>query len=274
MTRLRISVAALGAFWTVALLAGSGWAGVAVDGLVHERTAQPGEAYRGTIIVRNTGDASRRARVYQTDYLFFSDGRNVYGAAGVDERSNAGWLTLSTDYLELPPNGSVPVEYVAAVPPDGSLRGSYWSLVMIEELPADARGSGRDGVPAGSMQSTVRQALRYGVHLVTHVGDTGSREIRFADKALVETEDGARTLYVDVENTGERTLRPHLWLELHDSSGGRPGRFETGPKRLYPGTSVRYAVDLTEAASGSYQALVVIDNGDEHVFGAQYGVTF
>ena len=51
-------------------------------------------------------------------------------------------------------------------------------------------------------------------------------------------------------------------------------RFETDRKRLYPGTSVRYSVDLTEVASGSYQALVVVDNGDEHVFGAQYGLEF
>lgn len=124
------------------------------------------------------------------------------------------------------------------------------------------------------MRAGIRQVVRYAIQLVTHMGETGSREIRFADRALVLGEDGTRRLHVDVENTGERSLRPYLWVELHDSTGGRLGRFESDRKRLYPGTSVRYMIDLSGAPSGSYQALVVVDNGDEHVFGAEYGLEF
>lgn len=274
MTRVRIPAAVVGAIWALAVLAGACEAGIAVDGLVHERIAEPGETYNGTIVVRNSEDVTRRARVYQTDYLFFSDGTNVYGTAGSGARSNARWITLSSNYVEVPPNGSAPVQYVAVVPADGSLSGSYWSLVMVEELPVGGPGDESGGGAPAGMQAAVRQALRYGIHLVTHMGETGSREIRFTDKALIEAEDGMRTFRVDVENTGERSLRPHVWVELHDSGGGRLGRFQTDRKRLYPGTSVSYSVNLTGVASGSYQALVVVDNGDEHVFGAQYGLEF
>jgi hypothetical protein len=263
---------AAGAFCLLALCAGDATAGIAVDGLVHERVAKPGETYQGTITVRNTDDQRRCARLYQKDYLFFSDGTNVYGTAGEDARSNAEWISLSSNYVEVPARGSATVEYVAGVPRDESLTGSYWSLIMIEELPGDEAG-GLKNAP-DEMQARVRQALRYGVQLVTHLGDTGERTVRFTDKALVQPGDGTRTLQVDVENTGERCLRPHLWVELHDSSGSRLGRFESDMKRLYPGTSVRYSVDLSSAPSGSYQALVVVDNGDEHVFGAQYTMEF
>lgn len=272
MKQRRIAAVACGVVCVLVLWAGAGAAGIAVDGLVHERVAKAGETHRGTITVRNTADEPRTARLYQKDYMFFSDGTNVYGTAGGDARSNAQWISLSSNYVEVPAHGSVEVEYATDVPPDESLKGSYWSLVMVEELP-----QGSDDGPEstlGDMQARVNQVLRYGVQVVTHLGDTGDRAVRFADKALEQSTDGTRTLRVDVENTGERCMRPHVWVELHDSSGLRLGRFECDRKRLYPGTSVRYVVDLTGAPSGSYEALVVVDNGDEHVFGAQYGMEF
>jgi hypothetical protein len=274
MKELRSQTAVVGLACAIVLLTGACRAGIAVDGLVHERLAQPGETYRGAVTVRNAGNEPVRARLYQTDYLFFSDGSNTYGSPGSVERSNAGWVTLSSNYVEVPPNGSAPVEYVAVVPADGTLLGSYWSLVMVEELVAADPEDSPENAGAGEMRAAVGQIVRYGIHIVTHIGETGSREVMFTDKALVVTDDGARVLHVDVENVGERSLRPYLWVELHDSAGGRVDRFESDRRRLYPGTSVRYAVDLTGARSGSYQALVVVDNGDEHVFGAQYGLEF
>ncbi len=253
------------------LLAGVSHGGIAVDGLVHEQVSGSGETYTGIVTVRNAVGEPRRARLYQKDYLFYSDGTNVYGEPGGDERSNASWITFSANYVEVPGEGSVEVEYTVKVPADESLLGSYWSLLMVEELPA---GSAGDAEGAATQHSSVTQVLRYGVQMVTHIGSTGETAVTFAGKTLVRAEDGTRTLMVGVENTGERSMRPRLWVELHDPSGGRLGRFESEPRRLYPGTSVRFEVDLTDAPSGSYQALVVVDNGDEHVFGAQYGMDF
>ena len=272
MKQRRIAAVACGVVCVLVLWAGAGTAGIAVDGLVHERVTKAGETYRGTITVRNTADEPRTARLYQKDYLFFSDGTTVYGTSGSDERSNGGWISLNSNYVEVPAHSSAEVQYVVDVPPGDSLRGSFWSLVMIEELSLGSDDGAQDTL--GDMQARVNQVVRYGVQLVTHLGDTGDRAVRFADKALEQSADGTRTLRVDVENTGERCMRPHLWVELHDSSGLRLGRFECDRKRLYPGTSVRYVVDLTGAPSGSYEALVVVDNGDEHVFGAQYGMEF
>ena len=256
----------------LALLAVACHAGIVVDGLVHERVAGSGELYSGTITIRNAEPDTMTARLYQKDYLFYSNGSNVYGDPGVDERSNASWVTLSANYIEVPGRGSVEVGYTVSVPAGDSLRGSYWSLVMIEELPEKGAGSTQEYLLP--QRSSVTQVLRYGVQIVTHIGGTGERVVAFTDRNLIQADDGTRTLMIDVENTGERSMRPNLWVELHDSSGSRLGRFESAKRRLYPGTSVRFAVDLTAAPSGSYQALVVVDNGDEHVFGAQYGLDF
>ena len=55
---------------SLAAFSGICQAGIAVDRLTHETVAGPGETYRGTVVVRNTEYEMRRARVYQTDYLF------------------------------------------------------------------------------------------------------------------------------------------------------------------------------------------------------------
>jgi hypothetical protein len=75
---------------------------------------------------------------------------------------------------------------------------------------------------------------------------------------------------MDIDNIGEMWLSPPLWVEIYDSHGAKVGRFESSKKRIYPGCSVRHKVDLTDVPRGKYQALVVADNGDEHVFGAKY----
>lgn len=248
---------------------GGAGAGISVDELAEERTLGPGGWSEGRITVRNRGEDAECVRVYQSDYMFFSDGTNSYGSPGSDERSNAAWVEFSPDYLELAAGSAADIEFAVSVPPDSSLVGTYWSLLMVEGLRPDGEG---EREPGEESSSGISQTVRYGVLIVTNIGDTGETSVRFAESVLSAEEGGARNLLVDVENIGERGLRPRLWVELHDTSGRRFGRFESEPRRLYPGTSVRFRVDLSDAPTGSYQALVVVDNGDEHVFGAQYSL--
>ncbi|HET6566508.1 MAG TPA: hypothetical protein VFG50_01000, partial [Rhodothermales bacterium] len=87
-------------FFTLCLWVRAADAQVAVvSGLSEEHTAQPGETYQGAIQVRNQTAESQEVRVYQTDYLFYADGTNVYGAPGSTRRSNASWITYNPDYF-------------------------------------------------------------------------------------------------------------------------------------------------------------------------------
>ena len=187
-------------------------AAIAVDELSIESTTEPGQSYSGAIVVTNSGETAGVARVYQTDYMFFSDGSNAYGEPGELDRSNAEWITFGPRLLELPPGASSTIEYVVDVPDDGALAGTYWSLIMVEEMPVTPSMSDPADGRVEEMEAGVSQVLRYGVQVVTQVGDSGTRTLRFADKMLTVTADGTRELHADVENTGERGLRPFLWV--------------------------------------------------------------
>jgi hypothetical protein len=128
------------------------------------------------------------------------------------------------------------------------------------------------GAHDGQLKLGINQVFRYGIQIVTHIGDTGQRKLQFLDTKLLREGD-TRILEVDLENTGERWLRPALWTEIYDTTGTYVGKFEAGTLRIYPGTSVRYKVDLTKVQKGNYKAVVIADCGADDVFGATYSLS-
>lgn len=250
-------------------------AGVSViGGLTHERIVgnpEIGETYRGTILIRNTGEEPQEVKVYQTDYLFFFDGRNIYGEPGETPRSNADWITFSPKRLVIPPKETSQVNYTVKVPDDETLVGTYWSMIMVEGISKDSPEVIKP--EEGKVKLGIRTVLRYGIQMVTHIGDTGARKLKFSNTKLLKDEE-MRILQLDIENIGERWLRPFLWAELYDEKGSYIGRFEGGRLRTYPETSVRFKIDLSQVPKGEYKALVVADCGRDDVFGATYTLRF
>jgi hypothetical protein len=270
-------------FVFIVVLAELCFAGISVVGeLTREESVQPGEKFEGTIKLQNTGETTRQVNVYQTDYVFHADGSNVYGEPGSAVRSNADWLSVSPKRLTIPPNEMALVHYSGQVPavrklasilndfqleesPD--LVGTYWSMIMIEPAPETGPENLEDEV--GRVKFGIQTKVRYGIQIVTNVGDTGTPKIKFLDKGLTKQE-GKTFLQLDIENTGERWLSPTVWVELYNSDGAQIGRFEGGKKRIYPDCSVRHRAELKDVPAGEYKALVVVDNGDQYVFGAKY----
>jgi hypothetical protein len=128
-------------------------AGVSVIGeLARKKTVRPGERYEGVVTVKNRGDTAAEVRLYQTDYLFYADGRNIYGEPGSAPRSNAPWITAGPAQLTVPPKGTSTFHYTVKVPEKNDLKGSFWSLLMVEPLAPPSRRvvSGRSLFLTGS----------------------------------------------------------------------------------------------------------------------------
>lgn len=257
-TAILCCVMALGA-------AAQAWAGVSVvGGLVRSRPAQPGETYEAVILLKNPAAEAVDVRVYQTDYLFFADGTNLYGEPGSASRSNARWIAVSPARLSLAAGQTASVYVRVQVPADPPLSGTYWSLLMIEPEPEPVVS---DGSPTPALG--LRQVIRTGVQIVTEVGAAARGAVRFQGKRIIKDESG-RFLELEVENVGDRLLAPAFSAELFQASGVSVGRFEGQKLRIYPGCSVRHRINLTDVPPGAFKAMVIGDNGDEHVFGAQY----
>lgn len=237
-----------------------------VGDMTHQFTLEPGARIKGEIQIENQGDESGEVKIYLADYFFSSDGRNLFQKPGTVERSNAPWFSVSPSQSVIQPKGTLNVNYTIAVPADPKLKGTYWSVIIVEPVPKAlvTPPTSKDDV---NMQ--VITIIRHAVQMITNIGKGGDAKIAFKDRVLVK-EDGKRILKLDLENTGEKLLSPHVWAELFDAKGQPTGQIDGSQRRIYPGCSVQFQMDMTRIPAGSYKAVVVADNGDENVFGANY----
>jgi hypothetical protein len=241
-----------------------------VGALTRQMKLSPGDEAKGRIIVRNQSNEDCVARAYLTDYRSFADGTVTYGEAGKLLRSNAGWVHVIPRELVVSAGENASFNFIVRVPEDDTLKGTYWSMLMVEPVPEEiltpppTRRKDRSTM-------RIRTVTRTGIHITTHIGDTGLRAMRFASKKI-ERAGGKTFLSLDIENTGERQLGLTVWAELFDGKGLCIGRFDAGRRGIYPGSSARLRVPLADVPPGKYRSVIVADNGDEHVFGARYNL--
>ena len=238
-----------------------------VGNAVDEHEAGPGQRYVSSITVRNLTSEPQPVRIYQTDYRFSADGTSNFDSAGTVARSNAAWVRPSASSVTIPPLAEIVLSYAVSVPAIDSLRGTYWSTIMVEgqpRLPPQAR-RGQIGLGA---------VFRYAVQVATHLPAAGSRKVRLTRQGFLTDSTGARVLDVVIENTGERAYRPNLWVELYDARGTLRKRVERQRGLLYPGTSLQQRFSFGALPAGVYKALVFADTGDDTVSAAQYKLTF
>lgn len=237
---------------------------------VEEKTAAPGEKYSGTIVVSNPGATPQVARIYQTDYRFAADGTAHYDDPGTTTRSNAPWVTPQATRIVVPPNSQVAVPYSIAVPVSDSLKGTYWSMIMVEGAPNEPTAGGAGGKPAVA----VGAVMRYAIQLATHIRNTGTRTVQFTSPSASKATNGNAVLDVDMTDTGERAFRPTLWVEVYDAQGALKGKAKQSRGLLYPGTSLHQHFDLGQLPSGTYKAVIFADTGEDAVFATQYTISY
>lgn len=259
--------------FTITALASELYAHISVEGgLTHEKTAQPGQVYEGSVTLLNQSDQPQEVKVYKNDYWFDHEGRIEYRDPASLPRSNASWIRIDQSRVMVPPKDRASIRYTLTVPSEAGLQGTYWSLIMVEGIPessSEAEGSKPTKQPAVG----ILQVMRYAVQVITHIQETGTKEIKFLN-ASISTESGQRLLYVDILNTGERLVRPQVYVEIFDSDGKTLGRFQGERYRLYPTTSRRFSIDISSVPPGTYRSVVIADCGDDDIFGITYTLTF
>lgn len=251
-------------------LASTAQAQIAVVGsTVEERVAAPGETYVGTIVVRNQSQQDQPVRIYQTDYLFYADGTSHFNEVGNAPRSNGRWITPTVRSLLVPPASEMTVSFTVKVPANDSLRGSYWSVIMVEGAPTEAgRSSG------GRPQVGLGAVVRYAVQVATHIATTGSRKVGFANSRFLTNADSTQTFELEVKNEGERAYRPAVWIEVYDEQGTLRANARQERGLLYPGTSLKQVFSLGRLSPGTYRAVVFADSGEDAVFASQFTLKF
>jgi len=229
-------------------------------------TVALGGSYEGEIVMVNGSDQATTVQVFQVDFLPSEAGVG-YPEPGSLPRSNARWLEVGSGDVQIPAGEQVVVPYSIKVPNNPNLAGSYWSMILL--TPSDAESV--QETQEGRVQTSVRTQFRYGVSVVTNLGDSGESQMSFDNPKFERPQGGAAAhLQISLKNTGEQLLNPNLSLELYDKSGAQVDRLEAQAERIFPGTSVRQDFELGSLSPGEYTAVVIADAGGEDVFGTRY----
>lgn len=115
----------------------------------------------------------------------------------------------------------------------------------------------------------IRTVVRHAVQVVTDLGNPAPAELKVLRRNF-EADASGKAFSLDVENCGQWLTRPDVSMEVFDGSGASAAKVATAKVRLYPACSFRYRFDLTALKPGKYNALVMLDSGDESVSGVQY----
>lgn len=234
-----------------------------VSPILVEHTAAPGDTIRNAIKLKNMSAATRRVRLYQTDYTFSADGTNAFDAPGTLPRSNAGWINVSTAEATLGPNEEGTIDYVVTVPASPVLSGTYWSMVMVEEE-ADEALAVAPAPPALLLTPTVR----YGVQVAVLVGSGGAPRLEVTTPVVEDDR-----LVFDLTNPGDVAVRPAIRIELYDAGGVLTFSADARRGLLYPSTSMRQTFSLGRALpAGRYTAIVLADIGTNQLVGARHTI--
>lgn len=239
--------------------------------LTDDKDVAPGATYEETVVIENLRDEPTQARLKLRDYRFTYEGTNQFAEPGALDRSNASWIEVPQSVVTIPPNQKETVEYEVHVPEQVEGRspaGTYWSVLLVEPV---ATGAEASSLSSDEAEFGVRQTTRYGVQIATHIHASSAPNMEVLQADLVR-EGNSPKLIVDLKNTGTEMTRPEVQLEAYNDKGQVTLRESASPRRIYPSTSVRYRLPLSELGSGQHEALVLVDAGDDDVTGYQYSL--
>ncbi len=234
--------------------------------LTREYNVRKGEKYNDQFVLVNTGEEDEVIDLYIKDYSFNAEGQSFYLKPGKLTRSNSSWIELSSDKVILPGGVKRKISYKLNIPDKKNLKGTYWSLLMVEPQKSNIF----QPLTVNKEENfNIRQNFRYGIQIITHIGNSGKSELKFTDPKIIKDRE-EYTFCIDCHNIGERWLRPKIRLALYSLKGKKIKEFYGRKMRLFPGTSIRQKIEMTGLKADNYKAILIADGGNNQVFGSRY----
>jgi hypothetical protein len=232
---------------------------VIVNGLSHEHVVQVGTKSQGSIVIKNTAETEKRAKIYKTDVEHSCNGQTVFTITESRDRCNSAWTLLSDNEIVIPGKQTYTLTYEIDPSKDAVQNGSYWGVIMVEEIKNLDTLTPQRGV-------TVTSLIRYAIQIVTHFEKDNIKnlEIKTVD---IDTTKEETLLAVGIDNTGNYMLKPIMILELYNENGEQVYRNEIPYQKVYPGFCKLFEIPIVDVPRGTYNGILVADCGDENIYG-------
>lgn len=248
------------------LLVGNSYASiVVVNGLSHEHKLANGVTVQGSIVIRNTGDIEKRAKVYKTDVQHNCKGETAFLEATDRDRCSSKWMAISDNEILMQPGQTLTITYGLTPPSEIESTGSYWGVIMVEEMDDLDTTLPEVGVKVNAL-------VRYAIQIIGNFPAGAVKQLDFVSIDL-DTLEGRNQIRIAVLNPGNFMMKPIMVLDLIDAQGNQVARKELPYQKVYPGFCKLFDLPLQGIPSGEYSGILVADCGDEDMFGMKIDIT-
>ncbi|WP_156309071.1 WxL protein host-binding domain-containing protein [Sphingobacterium endophyticum] len=236
---------------------------VILNGLTHIYRTEKGNVYRGMIEVQNTSTGPQTVKIYLQDLSYKHDGNIYYSPPSTNPKSNAGWIKINSNLLNLKDREKAEIHYEITVPDSINTEGSYWSTIIVEPVDEIIPNKNTSGLQISSI-------VRYAVQLITNYSADGLKPKLVFEKIDLDGSGAYPRLMVALANEGPIYCRPTVSIELYDTKSGKKiAHISSQAMGLLPNTSKTYPILVEGAPPGRYRAVLYAADQDHNVFSVQ-----
>ena len=232
-----------------------------------EFAISPGSQSTGHVTAMNTGSEPVSVKAYVGDWRDI-DGGTKYSKPGTEPRSLSRWMNVRPARLVIPPGGSEIIYYEIALPDDPSISGSYWGMVFVEEIASTSieHPDSKEGMTLG-----ISTVMRYAAKVFATVVGTEERKAVFTSADVSPADAGGLNVTAFFENQSNVYLKPHIWIELTDSTGKQIFTQDYRETIVFPETTRKYDFELRNLnlQTGIYNSMIIADYGTPDLIAAQ-----
>jgi hypothetical protein len=235
--------------------------------LVHQFEVGAGDKKERKIMLENNSKHEIKVRLYKRDYSFNAKGKSFYRKPGINSRSNAKWIYLQNQSLSISPFEKVSVRYKISIPDKQNLKGTYWSMIMVEESDYKVNKE-REAV-----ESHFKHKVRYGIQIVTNLGRKSDIKIEYKNPEVKKKNDKDYNFAIDILNKGifELKMKPQVII-FNENTGAIIDKYIKNQVRLYPAASIAVKEDISLDKNVPYRIIVIVGNNGRGYFGKEYSI--
>lgn len=225
-------------------------------------TGEAGQTVSQPITFSNTSTGTLSFVANLKDWDRDSLGSKRYYATGNNTGSNASWLTLSENTVQLAPGETKVVNLSMTIPDNMATKRQRHSMLFFTQV-KEQKAAQANGLHMNVLIEVGIQVY----HTPTGLKSGDLEFLAFEDKGAVTVQQGqaARRMEVKVKNTGQINKDAYVRFELTNIATGEETSVDALPIAMLPDSEQWVRVNLPhKLAPGRYLAVAILDAGSQY----------
>jgi len=213
------------------------------------------------VTLHNSGSKSIIFQSSISDWKRDSLGNKLYFPPGTLSSSNASWVEVQPNIVEIPAHSKREVTVILHVPKDKKPSLTH-SMLFLSQLNAQPSGE----ITKGKTNIGVMVKLEFGIHVYYTPLLTELKNLEFmnlTEKTVTADNKKIRRIEVKVKNTGNVMTDGFLRLEVTEKSSGKEMKLPEKAVSMLPGDEQTIYLDMPASLTGAYLVVALLDSGEQ-----------